>query len=79
MTTSSVVTPSIYNRAEIVDRNFIKWVTEGNLPLSLTSDHAATQEPLPLTPTELMDLFESQVMSRHLDLQARILKNQKHN
>jgi 2-oxoisovalerate dehydrogenase E1 component len=62
----------MYNRAEIVDENFTKFVKEGHLPAART--HVTLQES-GLKPSELIDLFESQVISRHLDLRARILKN----
>lgn len=64
---------SMFNRAEIVDRNFQKFVKEGHLPppRSRTGlDEAG------LTAAEFMDLFETQIMSRQMDLRARILKNQ---
>ncbi len=62
----------MFNRAEVVDQNFTKFVTTGQLPA------ARTEIRLPesgLKPIELIDLFESQAISRHLDLRARILKN----
>jgi 2-oxoisovalerate dehydrogenase E1 component len=59
------------NRAEVVDRNFVTWVKEGKLPQPRV---VMTAEESELTPVEIVDLFESQVMSRHLDLAARILK-----
>lgn len=63
----------MYNRAEAVDKNFVKFVKEGHLPppRSLTGLSEAG-----LTPAEFMDLFETQMMSRQMDLRARILKNQ---
>ena len=62
----------MYNRAEIVDENFTKFVKNGNLPAARTE--VSLQES-GLSPAALIDLFESQVISRHLDLRARILKN----
>lgn len=62
----------MFNRAEVVDQNFSRFVLEGNLP---ASHSATTFEDSGLTRAEVMDLFESQLMSRHLDLIARILKN----
>ncbi len=62
----------MYNRAEVVDQNFVKFVSEGVFPepRSLTSlDEAG------LSAAEFMDLFETQIMSRQMDLRARILKN----
>jgi 2-oxoisovalerate dehydrogenase E1 component len=62
----------MFNRAEVVDQNFSRFVREGNLPPSLS---ATTFSESGLGASEVMDLFESQLMSRHLDLIARILKN----
>lgn len=59
------------NRAEVCDQNFTKLVRSGQLPAARVrlarGDTALTKE-------ELVDLFESQVMSRHLDYEARLLK-----
>jgi 2-oxoisovalerate dehydrogenase E1 component len=63
----------MYNRAEIIDKNFVRLVRQGNLPFS---PHQIRPDSIGLSKTEIMDLFESQVMSRHLDLLARTLKNQ---
>ncbi len=63
----------MYNRAEAVDRNFVKFVLEGHLPPPRSStglDEAG------LTGPEFMDLFETQMLSRQMDLRARILKAQ---
>lgn len=62
----------MYNRAEIVDQNFTKFVKEGRLPAERTR---VSLYDSGLKPAELIDLFESQLLSRHLDLRARILKN----
>ena len=56
------------NRAEVIDKNFIQWVTSGNLPESHT---ATTFRQSGMTPATFMDIFESQLISRHLDLAAR--------
>jgi 2-oxoisovalerate dehydrogenase E1 component len=59
------------NRAEVIDQNFLTWVIEGNLPKSLgPSDFNGSG----LTRAVFMDLFESQMISRHLDLAARRLR-----
>jgi 2-oxoisovalerate dehydrogenase E1 component len=60
------------NRAEIVDHNFKQWVLEGRLPSPRSSVRFADSK---LTRAETLELFESQVICRHLDLLARILKN----
>lgn len=56
------------NRAEVIDQNFIQWVKSGNLPESHT---ATTFRQSGMTPATFMDIFESQMISRHLDLAAR--------
>ncbi len=81
----------MYNRAEIIDRNFLTFVKEGRLPParalaspvptvgSTTNSTTANVPALSesgLTNAELIDLFESQVISRILDLRARELKNE---
>ncbi len=63
----------MYNRAEHVDRNFLNFVPAGQLPEPRSSTALADSG---LKPDEFMDLFETQIMSRQLDLRARILKNQ---
>jgi len=63
----------MYNRAEVVDKNFVQFVTEGRLPPAHTQTGL---QDAGLTPAEFMDLFETQIMSRQMDLRARILKNQ---
>jgi 2-oxoisovalerate dehydrogenase E1 component len=62
----------MYNRAEVVDQNFQKLIPEGNLPPKRSSTGPAESG---LSRSEFMDLFETQVMSRQMDLRARILKN----
>ncbi len=71
----------MFNRAEVVDQNFSRFVAEGKFPEIHSSPGWRTEEPNTtfaesgLSAPDVMDLFESQVMSRHLDLIARILKN----
>jgi len=59
------------NRNQLVRDNFINFVGSGKLPTPSVSLSPAN---VGLTDTELVDLFESQVMSRHLDLQSRIMQ-----
>jgi 2-oxoisovalerate dehydrogenase E1 component len=60
-------------RPEIVDQRFTERVRSGDLPRSRTGATFDHRE-LGLSDAELIDLFETQVMSRHLDLMARILR-----
>jgi 2-oxoisovalerate dehydrogenase E1 component len=63
----------MYNRAEVVDKNFVQFVSEGKFPESRSETLLRDSG---LTGPEFMDLFETQIMSRQIDLRARILKNQ---
>jgi 2-oxoisovalerate dehydrogenase E1 component len=66
-----------FNRAEIVDRNFTEFVEawQGQV-------HAAPRDDAPVLPGSTLDakgfreLLESQLVSRHLDLMARVLRVQ---
>lgn len=66
------------NRAEICDRNFIDFVREWNGPVAPRAP--ALHEPvLPgsaCTAADFLALYESQLVSRHLDLMARVLRVQ---
>ncbi|NDE16441.1 MFS transporter [bacterium] len=63
----------MFNRAEVIDQNFSRFVREQRLPRAHSSTTLAQSG---LRPAELMDLFETQMISRHLDLIARVLKNE---
>ena len=66
-----------FNRAEIVDQNFIECVREWR-----GAAHRAPAADAPVLPGSTLDaqgfreLFESQLISRHLDLMARVLRVQ---
>lgn len=65
------------NRAEIVDRNFIEFVE--NWRGAVAARATATEPVLPgsaCTVADFLELFESQLVSRHLDLMARVLRVQ---
>lgn len=59
------------NRNQLVRDNFINYVRSTTLPASSVS---LSPSDVGLTNSEVVDLFESQVMSRHLDLQSRIMQ-----
>lgn len=61
----------MHNRAEIIDLNFTKFVQGNALPKVKAT---LSSGDLPIPPEELVELFESQVTSRHLDLAAREMK-----
>ena len=66
-----------FNRAEIVDQNFVEFVQQWQ-----GAAHAAPADDAPVLPGSALDvrgfreLFESQLISRHLDLMARVLRKQ---
>jgi 2-oxoisovalerate dehydrogenase E1 component len=66
------------NRAEICDQNFIEFVRESPLPTTgrPSSGDAPVLPGSACTTRDFLDLFESQLISRHLDLMARVLRVQ---
>ncbi|MFC5743523.1 thiamine pyrophosphate-dependent enzyme [Dyella tabacisoli] len=66
-----------FNRAEIVDQNFIEFVQlwQGHAPAA-PSDEQAVLPGSALDARGFRDLLESQLISRHLDLMARVLRVQ---
>lgn len=60
------------DRNQLVKDNFIKFVRAGDLP----QQRKLTLSEVGLSKTDVIDLFETQVMSRHLDLQSRIMQKQ---
>lgn len=65
------------NRAEVCDRNFIEFVTHWD---GARTARPAAHEPIvdgsALDAQSFRELFESQLISRHLDLMARVLRVQ---
>jgi 2-oxoisovalerate dehydrogenase E1 component len=61
------------DRNLLVKENFVNFVRAGTLP---TSECKLTPEDVGLSHEEVIDLFETQVMSRHLDLQSRVMQKQ---
>ena len=64
---------SLFNRDEVVDKNFTKYVNDGNLPKAQTKLLLSQTN---IRSSVLISIFESQVFSRHMDLKARLLKNE---
>ena len=56
------------NRAEVVHNNFLERVAAGVLPAAA---RPTSLEEAGLSGPELIGIFESQVLSRHLDLESR--------
>ena len=63
---------SLFNRAEVIDQNFTRWVESGNLPEAKSEQKLSKNDILK---TDLISLFESQIISRHMDFHARKLKD----
>lgn len=59
------------DRNLLVKENFVNFVREKKLPNSASP---LTPETAGLSHFDVIDIFESQVMSRHLDLQSRIMQ-----
>ena len=63
---------SLFNRSEVIDKNFTRWVASNKFP------KARTELSLPqnsILKTDLISIFESQVISRHIDIIARNFKD----
>ncbi|WP_223671162.1 thiamine pyrophosphate-dependent enzyme [Kangiella shandongensis] len=61
------------DRASVIDQNFLISLKTAKFPSKVSNIQAGVTQ---LSPQEFVQLFESQVISRHLDLRARILKDQ---
>ena len=64
---------SLFNRAEVIDNNFRRFVRSGKLPEARTKIHL---DQVSESKADLISIFESQVCSRHMDIAARLLKDQ---
>ena len=61
------------DRNQLLNNAFVDKVRAGNLPV--LSEHK-TPRSVGLTDAEVVDLFETQVLSRHLDLHSRVMQKQ---
>ena len=61
------------DRASVIDENFQIALKTSKFPEKVSNINAAVTQ---LSPSDFVELFESQVISRHLDLRARKLKDQ---
>lgn len=59
------------DRNRLLHENFVRSVLSGDLP---TTDYKLQVKDTDLSPTEVVDLFETQAMSRLLDLHSRALQ-----
>ncbi len=64
------------NRAEVVDRNFGTFCRQAPAPEHQRDPDRPLAPDSPLTGRTLVELFESQMISRHLDLMARQLRKE---
>jgi 2-oxoisovalerate dehydrogenase E1 component len=65
------------NRAQVCDENFIEFVRGWNgHPRRKPAAHEAVLPGSALSAGDFMELFESQLISRHLDLMARVRRVQ---
>ena len=62
---------NLFNRAEVIDQNFTKYIKNDDLP---DGNNELTLSNISISHSELISIFESQVFSRHMDLKARELK-----
>ena len=63
------------NRAEIVDNNFIQLAQRWSVtPAHRLSDRDVVRSDSTLTVRDFKELFESQMLSRHQDIEARAMR-----
>ena len=63
----------MFDRAKIIDDNFFSLLKNGNLPSSLSKLNLSDTN---FSSEDIISIFESQVISRHIDLKSRDLKNE---
>ena len=63
---------SLFNREEVIDQNFTRCVADEEFPKAKTELYLPQNN---IQKTELISIFESQVISRHIDIYARELKD----
>jgi len=62
------------NRAEVIDANFLQFLDSWSEPFRAGDVDAPVREGLPLTGRDALEIFEAQILSRHLDLEARAMR-----
>ncbi len=67
---------NVYDRAAIVDDNFRRFIEGWSGSTGSPSDpDGPVREHAPLSRSAFLELFESQILSRHLDLYSRVLRS----
>ncbi|MDA9594138.1 MFS transporter, partial [bacterium] len=61
-----------FNRAEIIDNNFLESLKSNSFP---KNEQSTAINDLKINTNEIVSIFESQVFSRHIDIKARELKD----
>ena len=61
---------SLFNREEVIDQNFTRWVVAGEFPKAKAKLYLPQDD---IQKTDLISIFESQVISRHIDLNAILI------
>ena len=64
---------SLFNRSEVIDENFISFLNAEKFPQAQTN---LKLNQTNIRSSDLISIFESQIMSRHIDLKARSLKDE---
>ena len=64
---------SIFNLTLIIDKNFIRFVSNEQFPPPRVNFSQENEEP---EASEIISLFETQVLSRHIDIKSRSLKDE---
>ena len=64
---------SIFNRTLVIDKNFIRFVNNEQFPPPRVNFSQENEEP---EASEIISLFETQVLSRHIDIKSRFLKDE---
>jgi 2-oxoisovalerate dehydrogenase E1 component len=64
----------VTNRAEIVDANFLQFLESWSEPVVEGDPARPVRDGCALTGEDALEIFEAQILSRHLDLEARAMR-----
>ena len=65
---------STFNRAQVIDENFVRFLQSAAVPGRRGNPADPVRPPAPLTGRDAVELLDSQMTCRHLDLVARWLR-----